>query len=279
MEQSIPTPWDGVATQPDEDAPNTTQDNAPATMAGGFHGASPQPVVVDTTTKGPKIPMIIAAVLIAFGLLGFVIGGIAAASVEETLENLSTADYTTDIGPSGTLVHDDADGAGEAGWYLLIPGDPKADENNNGIIDACEGIHFSIQDADGDDASERVADISCEYERKGSGADVPYFDIENHIVVAVICNTLPDDTGEVRHRCEIGESLTVSNDGGVNMSVVDLDEMYIPYLEEIIGGGILSAGSFGAGCCSLCGGIVFLIVGLTRIGGGRQQPNVVYQIH
>ena len=279
MDQSMPTPWEGVTTQTDEDVPNATQGNATETTVRGFHGGSPQPVVVDTTTKGPKIPMVIAAVLIAFGLLGFVIGGIAAASVEETLENLSTEDYTTDLGTSGTLVHDDADGAGEAGWYLLIPGDPKADENNNDIIDACEGIQFFVQDADGDDASERVADISCEHDRKDGAAYVPYFDIEDHVVVAVICNTLPDDTGDVRHRCEVGESLTVSNDGGVNMSVVDLDEMYIPYLEEIIGGGLLSAGSFGAGCCSLCGGIVFLIVGFTRIGGGGKQPNVVYQIH
>ena len=279
MGESTPAPWEGVTNEHDADGPEVVQDNAHLMMGESIRESSPQSVVVDTNAKGPKMPMIIAAVLVAFGLLGLVIGGIAAASVEETLENLSTGEYTTDIGTNGTLVHDDADGAVEAGWYLLIPGDPKADENGDGIIDACEGIQFIIEDEDGEDASGRVADLSCAIEGESSHDEVPYFDIEDHVVVAVICNTLPDDMGEVHHRCELGESLTVSNDAGVNMSVVDLDEMYIPFLDEIIGGGILSAGSFGAGCCSLCSGLVFLVVGLTRIGGGGKQPNVVYQIH
>ncbi|MGB0516529.1 MAG: hypothetical protein ACPGKR_06295, partial [Poseidonia sp.] len=65
----------------------------------------------------------------------------------------------------------------------------------------------------------------------------------------------------------------------VNMSVVDLDEMFIPVVEELIGVGILSGGSFFADCCSLCGGIVALIVGLLRFGGGNKQPNMQFQMN
>ena len=78
---------------------------------------------------------------------------------------------------------------------------------------------------------------------------------------------------------QVGQTLTVSNDAGLNMSVVDLDEMFIPVIEELIGVGILSGGSFFAGCCSLCGGLVALVVGLLRFGGGNKQPNVQFQMN
>ena len=101
--------------------------------------------------------MIVAAVLVAIGLIGFVVGAVVGASIEETFNNLSTVDYTTTIGSSGEVSYTDADGMGEEGYYLLIPGDPKVDENNDGIMDACEGINFLIIDGDGDDATERAA--------------------------------------------------------------------------------------------------------------------------
>ena len=263
-------------------APTMMQQITPEMVAQGYQpGMVSQNVVVGGDEKGPKIPMIIAAILVGFGLLGFVIGAVAGASIEETLSGLSTEEYTTAIGDSSTLVHDDADGAGEEGWYLLIPGDPEADENGNDIMDACEGITFTITDAEGDDVSDRVARISCSTNAKerGSNAYEPYFDIEDHIIVARICYTIPTEMEEAEHRCEIGESFTVSNDAGVNMSVVDLDAMYIPIIDEIIGVGILSGGSFFAGCCSLCGGVIFLIVGLTRLGGGKKTQQVQFQIH
>ena len=63
------------------------------------------------------------------------------------------------------------------------------------------------------------------------------------------------------------------------MSVVDLDALLIPFVEDAIGAGLLSAAGFGAGCCSMCGGLVALIVGLTRLGGGKPKQNVQFQIH
>ena len=299
MSQPNMTPWGAIANadecEPESSAtpsvsqeditgptPTMMQQITPEMVEAGYQpGMSGQTIVVGGDSKGPKVPLIIAAVLIGAGLLGFVIGAIAGASIEDTLLGLSTEEYTSELGTSGTLVHDDADNLGEEGWYLLIPGDAKADENNNGIMDACEGINFTILNGDGEDASERVARISCSTDSndKNSNADEPYFDIKDHIIVARICNTLPDDMGESEHECRVGETLTVSNDADVNMSVVDLDEMFIPVVEELIGVGILSGGSFFAGCCSLCGGIVALIVGLLRFGGGNKQPNMQFQMN
>ena len=297
MDEPSATPWGTIADAADcePDAPTTPevsqadvmgptpdmmQQITPEMVASGYQpGMTGQTVVVAGDSKGPKVPLIIAAILVGFGLLSFVIGGVAGASFEETLTNAKTGDYTFEIQDNGTITHDDADNAGEVGWYLLISGDPKADENQNGIMDACEGITFSITDADGDDASKRAARISCstDLNDKDSNANEPYFDIENHIIVARICHTIQDDTGGVEHRCDVGESFTITNDAGVNMSVVDLDAMYIPIMEEGAGTLILAGGSFFAGCCSVCGGIVALIVGLLRFGGTK-QPNVQFQI-
>ena len=171
---------------------------------------------------------------------------------------------------------------GEEGWYLLIPGDPKADENNNGIIDACEDVTFSVLDETGDDAGERTARISCSTDREASDTNLyeQYFDIEDHIIVARICYTIEDEVGDTEHDCEEGEVLTVSNDAGINMSVVDLDAMYIEsgFVEELLTKSGISIASIGAGCCSACGGLIALIIGLTRLGGKKPAKQYQFQI-
>ena len=45
--------------------------------------------------------------------------------------------------------------------------------------------------------------------------------------------------GWLEHRCQEGEVLTVSNDAGINMSVVDIDAMYIEsgFVEELVAKG------------------------------------------
>ena len=297
------TPWGAIMGANDDDAKGTQNPDAteptPADIAGptpvlqqqitpemvaaGYQpGTVPRKVVVGDEGKGPKIPMLIAAVLVVIGLIGFGIGVSVGASIEDTFNSLSTVDYTTAIGDSGELVHDDEDGFGEEGWYLLIPGDPKADENNNNIVDACEGVGFSVVDEDGDDASERTARISCSLDREASDTNLyeQYFDIEDHIIVARICYTIEDDVGASEHDCAIGETLAVSNDAGINMSVVDLDAMYIEsgFAEELLTKGGISVASFGAGCCSACGGVIALIVGLTRLGGKKPEQQVQYQM-
>ena len=263
-------------------SPVLQQQITPEMVAAGYQpGMTAQQITIGDEGKGPKVPMIIAAVLVVIGLVGVGIGAVVGASIEDTFNKLSTVDYTTSIGDSGELTHDDEDGMGEEGWYLLIPGDPEADENDNNIMDACEGVSFSVLDQDGNDVSERTARISCSVGRgDDTKLDEPYFDIEGHIIVARICYTMQDDVGEAEHDCEEGEVLTVSNDAGMNMSVVDLDAMYIEsgFVEELLTKSGISVASFGAGCCSACGGLIALIIGLTRLGGKKPAQQFQFQI-
>ena len=307
MDETNPTPWgammgaadDAGGNEPDGEPPEPSggatladiegpspvlqQQITPDMVAAGYQpGMATQNITIGDEGKGPKVPMIIAAVLVVIGLVGFGIGIAVGASIEDTFNKLSTVDYTTSIGDSGELTHDDEDGMGEEGWYLLIPGDPKADENNNGIIDACEDVTFSVLDETGDDASERTARISCSTDREASDTNLyeQYFDIEDHIIVARICYTIEDEVGDTEHDCEEGEVLTVSNDAGINMSVVDLDAMYIEsgFVEELLTKSGISVVSFGAGCCSACGGLIALIIGLTRLGGKKPAKQYQFQI-
>jgi hypothetical protein len=307
MDETNPTPWgammgaandaggnepDGTSTQTSADvtsadiagpSPVLQQQITPDMVAAGYQpGMAPQNITIGDEGKGPKVPMIIAAVLVVIGLIGFGTGIAVGASLEDTFNKLSTVDYTMSIGDSGELTYDDEDGLGEEGWYLLIPGDVKADQNNNGIIDACEGVTFSVLDETGDDASDRTARISCSTDKEASDTNLyeQYFDIEDHIIVARICYTVGDDIEEPEHECEEGEILTVSNDAGINMSVVDLDAMYIEsgFVEELLTKSGISVVSFGAGCCSACGGLIALIIGLTRLGGKNPTKQYQFQI-
>ena len=62
------------------------------------------------------------------------------------------------------------------------------------------------------------------------------------------------------------------------MSIVDLDAMYQPFVEELISSGLVAMGGSGAGCCSICGGVIALVVGLLRVGGGKPNQQVQFQI-
>ncbi|MEL0311985.1 MAG: hypothetical protein VXA43_01220 [Candidatus Poseidoniales archaeon] len=307
MDETNPTPWgammgaandaggnepDGTSTQTSADvtsadiagpSPVLQQQITPDMVVAGYQpGMATQNITIGDEGKGPKVPMIIAAVLVVIGLIGFGTGIAVGASLEDTFNKLSTVDYTMSIGDSGELTYDDEDGLGEEGWYLLIPGDVKADENNNGIIDACEGVTFSVLDDTGDDASDRTARISCSTNKEASDTNLyeEYFDIEDHIIVARICYTVGDDIEEPEHECQEGEVLTVSNNAGINMSVVDLDAMYIEsgFVEELLMKSGISVVSFGAGCCSACGGLIALIIGLTRLGGKKPTKQYQFQI-
>lgn len=302
MDENNLTPWGAMVNAVNDDCedvsgPGTTEPSAaevagpspvlqqqitPEMVAAGYQpGMASQQISIGDEGKGPKVPMIIAAVLVVIGLIGFGTGIAVGASLEDTFNKLSTIEYTTSIGDSGELTHDDEDGLGEEGWYLLIPGDSKADLNENNIVDACENVSFSILDEDGNDASERTARISCSMNRDdGTNVYEPYFDIEDHIIVGRICYTMEDEVGDSEHDCNEGEVLTVSNDAGVNMSVVDLDAMYIEsgFVEELLTKTGVSVTSFGAGCCSVCGGLIALIIGLTRLGGKKPAKQYQFQI-
>ena len=246
------------------------------------------PVVVGDEGKSPKVPFIVAGALAAIGVVCFLISAAIGASAIGAFEDLSTREYTTQHGDSVTLTYDDEDGLGEEGWYLLIPGDPKADVNDNGIMDDCEGIAFTVTDGQGNDVSAQVARISCSTDTvaESSNAGEPYFDIEDHIVVARMCYTIEEynDNGEYtqEHDCSEGDTFTFSNNASVNMSVVDLDAMYIPVIEEAIDAGIGAFAAGAAGCFTMCGGLIALVMALIRVsskpkGAAPMQQQFIMQ--
>lgn len=236
------------------------------------------PINIENPSKSPKVPFIVAGVMAGIGVVALLIAAALGAAISGEFENLSVEEYTIAIGENGNLTYEDMDGLGEEGWYLLIPGDPKADTNDNGVMDACEGVNFTINNESGTDVTERVARISCstDLDDSNSNAAEPYFDLENRIIVARMCHTIEEqmDNGEWRqeHECAEGETFTVTNDASINMSVVDLDAMYIPLIEEMVGLGIGAAGSTFAGCCSMCGGVIALVVAFIRMSSNKQQP-------
>ena len=236
------------------------------------------PVTVENPSASPKTPLILSGVMAGLGALALLIAAMFGAAGVSVFDDISTEAYTKAIGDSANLTYEDADGAGEEGWYLLIPGDPNADTDDNGIIDACEGVNFTITDASGTDVSERMARISCSTDAgdRGSNAGEPYFDIDDHVVVARMCHTLEKETArgswEQEHSCTEDEVFTVSNDANITMSVVDLDAMYIPLITKAAGWGGGAFASGAAGCCSLCGGLIALFVGLVRLQGNKKQP-------
>ena len=290
MSQPNMTPWGAIANadecEPESSAtpsasqaditgptPTMMQQITPEMVAGGYQPGKASQSIVVSGKKGPKVPMIAGAILLVIGILGLVISGIAGSALEETLEGIETGPYTSDHVPEEALVHTDEDNAGEMGWYLMISGDPKADENSNGVPDACDALGaLSITDGDGDDISERVATLDC-------AKAWDYYDIEDHVVVGVICSTINDqeDGARALNECEIGEEIFVSNANNVSMKVVDLDAMFIPVLGEVVREGAVMGTSFFAGCCSICGGLIALVMGLMRLGGGKQEQ-IQFQI-
>lgn len=240
--------------------------------------SSVAPINIENPSKSPKVPFIVAGVMAGIGVVALLIAAALGAAISGEFENLSVEEYTIAIGDNGNITYEDMDGLGEEGWYLLIPGDPKADTNDNGVMDACEGVNFTINNESGTDVTERVARISCstDPDDSNSNAAEPYFDLANHIIVARMCHTIEEQMGNgewrQEHECAEGEAFTITNDASINMSVVDLDAMYIPLIEEMVGLGIGAAGSTSAGCCSMCGGVIALVVAFIRMSGNKQQP-------
>ena len=146
MDENNLTPWGAMANAVndnlEEGSSNTTgpsaaeiagptpvlqqQITSEMVAAGHQPGMTAQQITIGDEGKGPKVPLIIASILVVIGLVGFGIGAVVGASIEDTFTNLSTVEYTTQIGVNGTIIHDDADGAGEGDGISLFPVTPNS---------------------------------------------------------------------------------------------------------------------------------------------------------
>ena len=211
--------------------------------------------------------MIIAGVFAALAVISLIIASVFGAQVEEIWTDIDSEKYTTEIGTSADIVYDDEDGQGEVGWGIFIDGDYN-DNDENGKVDACETFVLKVMN-NGTDVTEDVFRYNCVYESNNSAT---WLGMDGKIEIGTVCSTLDES-----HNCKIGETYTISNNDSKTMVLFDYDELFGPLLEDSIGLGLMAAVSGGAGCCSICVGVIALVVGLTRLGGGK-QPQVAYQM-
>ena len=233
----------------------------------GVNSHSAVPVTIGPEKK-PKVPMIIAGVFAVLGIISFIIASSAGSQAIELWSNLDGDEYTKDVGSSVDIVHTDDDGAGEFGAGVFIIAD-YVDSDSNGMVDACEEFEVMVTN-NGIDVTEGTFLKTCDYDEGNNSAT--YFGLDGKIQVGTICGTL-----EVGQNCTIGETYTLSNSASTSMFLLDFDDLFGPLLEESIGLGIAAFGGGFAGCCSICIGIIALIVGLLRLGKGK-QPQVTYQM-
>ena len=80
-------------------------------------------------------------IMIPVGIVMLLLGAgipISAISIFEEAENIE--DFMTEPSSEITKKFTDDDDAGSAGWYIMIQGDYFVDNNENGTLDACEGL-------------------------------------------------------------------------------------------------------------------------------------------
>ena len=257
MESSI------YGTNPEGANPTGAQPTGAIIQGNSF---APIPVEVGPK-KSPKTSMIVAGIFAALGVISLIIASVFGAQVEEIWTDIDSEKYTTEMGTSADIVYDDEDGQGEVGWGIFIDGDYN-DNDENGKVDACETFVLKVMN-NGTDVTDNVFRYNCVYESNNSAT---WLGMDGKIEIGTVCSTLDES-----HSCKIGETYTISNNDSKTMVLFDYDELFGPLLEDSIGLGLMAAVSGGAGCCSICVGVIALVIGLTRLGGGK-QPQVAYQM-
>jgi len=227
---------------------------------------------------------------IPVGIVLLIIGGLVAASSFETFEESEKIENFMSE-PSTEIILDyfDEDGEGSAGWFLMIQAEYSVDNNDDGIVDDCEGLNITITDSKGNNInstnmSSTFGNIYCGLDEnmKMAGLDKSHVDIKDGwMIVGIVCDTLDNaemngywetsrnengEEGEVwvqtgeNDRCEIGEQYTISS----NQEMILFDRDKQAGLEVR---GILQL--CGGICCAICS-LIFLI--LAVISGFAMKP-------
>ena len=227
---------------------------------------------------------------IPVGIVLLIIGGLVAASSIGTWEEAGKIEnFMSEPSTEIILEYIDEDEAGSAGWYLMIQAEYSVDNNDDGIVDDCEGLNITITDSKGNninstDMSSTYGNIYCGLDEnmKMAGLDKLHVDInDGWMIVGIVCDTLDNaemngywetsrnengeegevwvETGE-NDRCEIGEKYTISSNQ--EMVLFDRDAQAGLELRGILElcGGI---------CCAICS-LIFLI--LAVISGFAMKP-------
>ena len=227
---------------------------------------------------------------IPVGIVLLIIGGLVAASSFETFEESEKIEnFMSEPSTEIVLEYVDEDGEGSAGWYLMIQAEYSVDNNDDGIVDDCEGLNITITDSKGNNInstnmSSTYGNIYCGLDdnMKMAGLDKLHVDInDGWMIVGIVCDTLDNaemngywetsrnengEEGEVwvqtgeNDRCGIGEQYTISS----NQEMILFDRDKQAGLEVR---GILQL--CGGICCAICS-LIFLI--LAVISGFAMKP-------
>ncbi|MDP6324751.1 MAG: hypothetical protein QF684_04210 [Candidatus Thalassarchaeaceae archaeon] len=176
---------------------------------------------------------------------------------------------------------DDGDG-GSAGWYIMIQGDYFADENDDNMTDACEGLNLTITDSSGNDVMDTAGTVYCTMDEKYhmiQDLDEEHVDANDEwIIVGIFCD-LDDDAGmkgywqsdedggdwvetDQSDRCRNGE-YTISNQNSTTEMVLFDRSAQVALEWE----GLLTF--CGGLCCAICS---LLMVIVSVISGFSMNP-------
>ena len=234
------------------------------------------------------------------GIVILIVGGIVFASAFGHFEESEDpSNWMSE--PSSEIIKEfiDEDEDGSAGWYIMIQGDYLADENNDNVTDACEGLNLTITDSSGNDVMESAGTVYCEMDEKYHmihALDKEHVNQERHsqsdddesyeewIIVGIFCDT-DDDAGmngyyetsrnedgeeseklvqtDEYDRCRIGEEYTISSqNSSTEMVLFDRGAQAVKEGEGIF-----------ALCCGICWIICSLaIIVTTVISGFAMNP-------
>ena len=179
----------------------------------------------------------------------------------------------------------DEDKSGSAGWYLMIQGEYFVDNNDDSIIDVCDGLNITITDSQGNDMNSTSGTIYCEFNDNRKMADLDKSNVDFNdgwMIVGIICDTYDDaemngywettnaedgsesekwvETSE-SDRCVIGEKYTISS----NQDMILFDRHTQEELEE--------EGFWELICGICCACLALILVVVSVISGFALNPS------
>ncbi len=173
---------------------------------------------------------------------------------------------------------------GSAGWYLMIQGEYFVDNNDDNIIDGCDGLNITIT-AHGRDMNSTSGTIYCEFNDNRKMADLDKSNVDFNdgwMIVGIICDTRDDaemngywettnaedgsesekwvETSE-SDRCVIGVNYTISS----NQDMILFDRHTQEELEE--------EGFWELLCGICCACLALILVVVSVISGFALNPS------
>ncbi len=205
--------------------------------------------------KRAKVCLIIGGILLAIAAGGFILGVSQIDDIEDAVPVFVLEDVT-----NGTLMVNDNDGLGDAGFTFFVKG-TFVDENNDDTWDHCQQTSVTVTDKPDivrADWSKVGHDLEGEFYNEVVGGDSfdgcdAYLDNKEFYHE----NSSYIKLGRACFACGTGEFSFESNQSVYIVSDDDIEAMGTPIAIAALG--------FFAGFGSLCCGIIFLLVGIILV--------------